>query len=96
MPETALPATDFDLISFLKAIPDARMRLRIRIPAWCQGLIVATPVGVHCHRLRVTTLTHLPRRVTFCGSPPAKRLGSFNRPKGQLGLWQVGLRSQSR
>ena len=34
MPETALPATDLDLISFLKAIPDARMRRGIRIPAW--------------------------------------------------------------
>jgi len=34
LPETALPATDLDLISFLKAIPDARMRRGIRIPAW--------------------------------------------------------------
>jgi hypothetical protein len=32
--EIVLPATDFDLISFLKAIPDVRMRRGIRIPAW--------------------------------------------------------------
>jgi hypothetical protein len=34
VPETALPATDLDLISFFKAIPDPRMRRGIRIPAW--------------------------------------------------------------
>jgi hypothetical protein len=34
VPETALLTTDLDLISFLKAIPDARMRRGIRIPAW--------------------------------------------------------------
>jgi hypothetical protein len=27
-------ATDLDLISFLRAIPDTRMRRGIRIPAW--------------------------------------------------------------
>jgi hypothetical protein len=32
--EIVLPATDLDLISFLKAIPDVRMRRGIRIPAW--------------------------------------------------------------
>ncbi len=32
--ETQAPATDLDLISFLRAIPDTRMRRGIRIPAW--------------------------------------------------------------
>jgi len=38
VPETGSAATDLDLISFLKAIPDARMRRGVRIPAWylCQ------------------------------------------------------------
>ena len=34
VPETASAATDLDLISFLKAIPDARMRRGARLPAW--------------------------------------------------------------
>ena len=34
MPETALPATDLDLISFLKEIANPRMRRGIRIPGW--------------------------------------------------------------
>jgi len=32
--ESVCVATDLDLISFLLAIPDARMRRGIRIPAW--------------------------------------------------------------
>ena len=34
VPETASAATDFDLISYLQAIPDARMRRGVRIGAW--------------------------------------------------------------
>ena len=34
MPETVSSAADFDLISFLRAIPDTRMRRGVRIPAW--------------------------------------------------------------
>ena len=34
MPQNVSAATDLDLISFLKAIPDTRMRRGIRIPAW--------------------------------------------------------------
>ena len=33
MPESLSAATDLDLISYLKAIPDARMRRGVRIPA---------------------------------------------------------------
>ena len=44
MPETALPATDLDLISFLRAIPDTRMRRGIRIPAWY--LLLVAVLGI--------------------------------------------------
>lgn len=30
----ASPTTDLDLISFLRALADARLRLAVRIPAW--------------------------------------------------------------
>jgi hypothetical protein len=34
VPETNSAATDLDLISFLKAIPDRRTRRGVRIPCW--------------------------------------------------------------
>jgi hypothetical protein len=34
LPESPAAATDLDLISFLRAIPDTRMRRGIRNPAW--------------------------------------------------------------
>ena len=34
MPQSVSAVTDLDLISFLKAIPDVRMRRGVRIPAW--------------------------------------------------------------
>ena len=46
MPETELPATDLDLISFLMAIPDARMLRGIRIPAWY--LLLLAVLGIYC------------------------------------------------
>ena len=52
MPETALPATDLDLISFLRAIPDARMRHGIRIPAWYQLLVAVLGILSRCQSLR--------------------------------------------
>ena len=52
MPETALPATDLDLISFLKAIPDARMRRGIRIPAWYLLLVAVLGILIRCQSLR--------------------------------------------
>jgi len=48
VPETELPATDLDLISFLKAIPDARMRRGIRIPAWY--LLLVAVLGIDLRR----------------------------------------------
>jgi hypothetical protein len=41
VPESVSAATDLDLISYLKAIPDARMRRCVRIPAWYLLLVVA-------------------------------------------------------
>ena len=52
MPETAAPATDLDLISFLKAIPDARMRKGIRIPAWYLLLVAVLGILSKCESLR--------------------------------------------
>ena len=52
MPETALPATDLDLISFLTAIPDARMRRGIRIPAWYLMLVAVLGILSRCQSLR--------------------------------------------
>ena len=52
MPETALPATDLDLISFIKAIPDARMRRGIRIPAWYLLLVAVLGILSRCQSLR--------------------------------------------
>ena len=40
MPESSAAATDLDLISYLKAIPDARMRRGVRFPAWYLLLVV--------------------------------------------------------
>jgi hypothetical protein len=52
VPETSLPATDLDLISFLKAIPDARMRRGIRIPAWYLLLVAVLGILSGCQSLR--------------------------------------------
>jgi len=52
VPETALPATDLDLISFLRAIPDARMRRGIRIPAWYLLLVAVLGILIRCQSLR--------------------------------------------
>jgi hypothetical protein len=39
VPEAASSATDLDLISNLQAIPDARMRRGVGIPAWYLPLL---------------------------------------------------------
>jgi hypothetical protein len=44
VPESASAATDLDLISFLRAIPDARMRRGVRIPAWY--LLLVAVLGI--------------------------------------------------
>jgi hypothetical protein len=45
-------ATDLDLISYLKAIPDARMRRGVRIPAWYLLLVAVLGILSKCEGLR--------------------------------------------
>ena len=52
MPETAAAATDLDLISYLKAIPDARMRRGVRFPAWYLLLVAVLGILSRCQSLR--------------------------------------------
>jgi hypothetical protein len=40
--ESVSAATDLDLISYLKAIPDTRMRRGVRIPAWFLLLVAGS------------------------------------------------------
>jgi hypothetical protein len=50
--ETKAPATDLDLISFLRSIPDTRMRRGIRIPAWYLLLVAVLAILSGCQSLR--------------------------------------------
>ena len=43
---------DLDLISFLKAIPDARLRRGVRIPAWYLLLVAVLGILSRCQSLR--------------------------------------------
>jgi len=52
VPETGSAATDLDLISFFKAIPDVRMRRGIRIPAWYLLLVAVLGILSGCESLR--------------------------------------------
>ncbi len=52
MPQSVSAATDLDLISFLKAIPDARMRRGLRIPAWYLLLVAVLGILSKCESLR--------------------------------------------
>jgi hypothetical protein len=52
VPETISAATDFDLISFLKAIPDPRMRRGVRIPSWYLLLVAVLGILSRCQSLR--------------------------------------------
>ena len=52
VPETASAATDLDLISYLQAIPDARMRRGVRIPAWYLLLVAVLGILSGCQSLR--------------------------------------------
>ena len=52
MLDTATAATHLDLISFLKAIPDTRMRRGIRIPAWYLLLVAVLGILSKCESLR--------------------------------------------
>ena len=50
--ESVFAATDLDLISYLKAIPDARMRRGVRIPAWYLLLVAVLGILSRCQSLR--------------------------------------------
>jgi hypothetical protein len=52
VPQSVSAATDLDLISFLKAIPDTRMRRGIRIPAWYLLLVAVLGILSKCESLR--------------------------------------------
>ena len=52
MLESVSAATDLDLISYLKAIPDARMRRGVRIPAWYLLLVTVLGILSRCQSLR--------------------------------------------
>jgi len=52
VPEAAFPATDLDLISYLRSIPDARTRRGVRFPAWYLLLVAALGTLSGCQSLR--------------------------------------------
>jgi hypothetical protein len=52
VPESAAAATDLDLISYLRAIPDQRMRRGIRFPAWYLLLLAVLGILSGCQSLR--------------------------------------------
>ena len=52
MPKSDFAATDLDLISYLKAIPVARMRRGVRIPAWYLMLVAVLGILSCCQSLR--------------------------------------------
>ena len=58
MPENSAAVPDLDLISYLKAIPDARMRCGVCFPAWYLLLLVAV-LGIlsGCQSLRDLSVT---------------------------------------
>jgi hypothetical protein len=50
--ESAFTATDLDLISYLRSIPDARMRRGVRFPAWYLLLVAVLGILRGCQSLR--------------------------------------------
>jgi hypothetical protein len=52
VPESSATATDLDLISYLKAIPDTRIRRGVRIPAWYLLLVAVLGILSGCQSLR--------------------------------------------
>lgn len=52
MPESSAPATDLDLISYFKSIPDARMRRGVRFAAWYLLLVAVLGILSRCQSLR--------------------------------------------
>jgi hypothetical protein len=49
--ESSAAATDLDLISFLRVIPETRTRRGIRIPVWDLLLVVILAILSSCQRL---------------------------------------------
>jgi hypothetical protein len=52
VPEGGAAATDLDLISYLSAIPDQRMRRGVRFPAWYLLLVAVLGILSGCQSLR--------------------------------------------
>ena len=52
MLQSASTATDLDLISYLRSIPDARMRRGVRFPAWYLLLVAVLGILSGCQSLR--------------------------------------------
>jgi len=52
VPESLSVTTDLDLISYIKAIPDARMRRGVRIPSWYLLLVAVLGILSGCQSLR--------------------------------------------
>ncbi len=52
MLESASTATDLDLISYLRSIPDARMRRGVQFPAWYLLLVAVLGILSGCQSLR--------------------------------------------
>jgi len=50
--DTTAATTDLDLISFLRAIPDTRLRRGVRIPAWYLLLVAVLGIFSRCQSLR--------------------------------------------
>jgi hypothetical protein len=50
--ESASAATNLDLISYLRSIPDARMRRGVRFPAWYLLLVAVLGILSGCQSLR--------------------------------------------
>jgi hypothetical protein len=92
VPATATAATDLDLISFLKAIPDARMRKGIRIPASYLLLVAVLGILSKCESVRDLALCSAPSRRSHRdawhpGQAPALGFGlSLLLPAGGCGV----------
>ena len=52
MLESVSTATDLDLITYLRSIPDARMRRGVRFPAWYLLLVAVLGIMSGCQSLR--------------------------------------------
>ena len=52
MPQAVSAVTNLDLISYIKAIPDARMWRGVRIPAWYLLLMAVLRILSKCESLR--------------------------------------------